>query len=85
MLFDRLINTFSRKYLLLPQVTDAVHAQGSYIYLQLWALGRAADPKVLKEEDPSLPYVSSSDVQLTNRSEPPRALTVEGTALPLTA
>ncbi|KAI1798633.1 FMN-linked oxidoreductase [Daldinia bambusicola] len=30
-------------------VTDAVHAKGSYIYLQLWALGRAANPDVLKE------------------------------------
>ncbi|UKZ80240.1 hypothetical protein TrVFT333_007997 [Trichoderma virens FT-333] len=29
---------------------DAVHEQGSYIYLQLWALGRAAKAEVLKEE-----------------------------------
>ncbi|KAH8110922.1 NADH:flavin oxidoreductase/NADH oxidase [Phellopilus nigrolimitatus] len=26
------------------KVVDAVHAQGSYIYLQLWQLGRAAQP-----------------------------------------
>ena len=32
------------------QVTDAVHANGSYIFLQLWALGRTADPAVLKKE-----------------------------------
>ncbi|KAK2629446.1 hypothetical protein QTJ16_000266 [Diplocarpon rosae] len=32
------------------KVTDAVHANKSFIYLQLWALGRAADPKQLKKE-----------------------------------
>ncbi|KAI1134837.1 NADH:flavin oxidoreductase/NADH oxidase family protein [Hypoxylon sp. FL0543] len=31
-------------------VTDAVHANGSYIYLQLWALGRVANPDVAKAE-----------------------------------
>ncbi|PSR72861.1 hypothetical protein PHLCEN_2v11274 [Hermanssonia centrifuga] len=58
------------------RVTDAVHKKGSYIYIQLWAIGRAADPKVLKEEDPDLPYVSASDVQLTGKPFPPRPLTV---------
>ncbi|PVH84315.1 NADPH dehydrogenase [Cadophora sp. DSE1049] len=32
------------------KVTVAVHAKGSFIYLQLWALGRAADPRQLKKE-----------------------------------
>lgn len=32
------------------KVTDAVHAKKSFIYLQLWALGRAADPSQLKKE-----------------------------------
>ncbi|TVY32029.1 putative inactive dehydrogenase [Lachnellula subtilissima] len=32
------------------KVTDAVHAKGSYINLQLWALGRAASPEVLSAE-----------------------------------
>ena len=32
------------------QVTDAVHAKGSFIFLQLWALGRVASPRILKEE-----------------------------------
>jgi len=32
------------------KVTDAVHAKGSYIYLQLWALGRTANPKTLQLE-----------------------------------
>ena len=51
-----------------------MHAKGSYIYLQLWALGRAATPSVLKEEG-DLPYISASDVQLTGISIPPRPLT----------
>ncbi|KAF8501856.1 hypothetical protein BU17DRAFT_102186 [Hysterangium stoloniferum] len=57
------------------RVTDAVHAKGSFIYAQLWALGRAADPQVLKR-DSDLPYVSSSPKQLTGHAEVPRALTV---------
>lgn len=32
------------------EVTDAVHAKGSFIFMQIWALGRGADPDVLKEE-----------------------------------
>ncbi|KAF9019480.1 FMN-linked oxidoreductase [Hymenopellis radicata] len=59
------------------EVTDGVHAKGSYIFLQLWALGRAADPAVLKAEDPSFPYVSASDVALPIREVAPRPLTVE--------
>ncbi len=46
------------------QVSDAVHAKGSYIYLQLWSLGRAASIKQLKREDPSFEYVSAGDVPL---------------------
>ncbi|KAF7325332.1 putative inactive dehydrogenase EasA [Mycena venus] len=46
-------------------VTDAVHTKGSYIYLQLWALGRAADIATLAEEGmPADSYVSASDVPL---------------------
>ncbi|KAJ7677694.1 hypothetical protein DFH06DRAFT_975942 [Mycena polygramma] len=49
------------------QITDAVHAKGSFIYLQLWALGRAARPADLKAEDASLPFVSASDIPLRER------------------
>ncbi|KAJ6615112.1 FMN-linked oxidoreductase [Mycena sp. CBHHK59/15] len=42
-------------------VTDAVHAQGSFIYLQLWALGRSAYVSHLAPGDP---YVSSSPKKL---------------------
>ncbi|KAJ7131420.1 hypothetical protein C8R44DRAFT_699213 [Mycena epipterygia] len=61
------------------QITDAVHAKGSFIYLQLWALGRAARPAQLKAEDPSLPFVSASDIPLSERPASdiaPRPLTV---------
>ncbi|ETS77334.1 hypothetical protein PFICI_11208 [Pestalotiopsis fici W106-1] len=32
------------------EVTDAVHAKGSFMYLQLWALGRVADPNNAAKE-----------------------------------
>ncbi|KAJ7052297.1 hypothetical protein C8F01DRAFT_1212533 [Mycena amicta] len=51
------------------QVTDRVHAKGSYIFLQLHVLGRAAEPDVLAEDN--LPYVSASN----SRPRPPRPLT----------
>ncbi|KAF8124973.1 hypothetical protein EV363DRAFT_1435121 [Boletus edulis] len=44
------------------KVTDAVHAKGWYIFLQLWALGRAADIDFLEKQDPPSPYVSASSV-----------------------
>ncbi|KAI5119237.1 hypothetical protein M0805_002162 [Coniferiporia weirii] len=51
------------------KVTDAVHARGSFIFLQLWALGRAATPSVLAKEaeaaglpSDALPFVSASAV-----------------------
>ncbi|KAF9238924.1 hypothetical protein BU15DRAFT_74883 [Melanogaster broomeanus] len=57
------------------RVTDAVHARGSYVFLQLWALGRAADPSVLEKQDPPSPYVSASAIPLSGAAVPPRALT----------
>lgn len=45
------------------EVTDAVHAKGSFIYCQLWALGRVAQPDVLQEEG-GFPVLSSSDVAI---------------------
>ena len=46
--------------------------------MQLWALGRAGNPKTLEKEDPSYPYVSASAIPLRDRSKlpPPRALTI---------
>ncbi|KAJ6495310.1 hypothetical protein C8R45DRAFT_900049 [Mycena sanguinolenta] len=58
------------------QVTDAVHAKGAYMYLQLWALGRAAEIDVLTAEGLQNEYVSASDVPIPGQL-PPRALTQE--------
>ncbi|KAJ7121366.1 hypothetical protein C8R44DRAFT_622933 [Mycena epipterygia] len=58
------------------RITESVHAKGSFVFMQLWALGRAANPEYLAHEDPSFPYVSVSDGQVTGRSKPPRPLTV---------
>lgn len=64
------------------KVTDAVHEKGSYIYCQLWALGRAADPNNLKAK--GLKVVSSSPVEMPGKTggrveepEKPHALTEE--------
>ena len=54
---------------------DAVHAKGSYIYLQLWALGRVAKPDVLKQDGADL--VSSSAVPAGSDYPVPRELTEE--------
>ena len=50
-----------------------MHAKGSYIFLQLWALGRAADPAIIRAE--GHPYVSSSPIPLKGSSEVPEELT----------
>ena len=61
-----------------------MHRNGSFIYLQLWALGRAAHPEILaaeaKEADlpvDALPYVSASDVRMDGRDQDPRPLTLD--------
>ncbi|KAN0140566.1 hypothetical protein V8E53_001775 [Lactarius tabidus] len=64
-------------------ITYSVHANGSYIYLQLWALGRAAEPSVLRREGGfDLVAPSSIPLRVSNGTEPgdqsvvPRELTV---------
>lgn len=59
------------------KVTDAVHAEGSFIYMQLWALGRAADSALLSRDNASFPVISASDIPLTGRDQPPRPLSIE--------
>lgn len=44
-------------------ITDAVHANGSYIFLQLWTLGRAVDPIVLEQEG-GYDFVTPSPIPL---------------------
>ncbi|KAG6919055.1 hypothetical protein DXG01_009308 [Tephrocybe rancida] len=60
------------------EITNAVHAHGSSIFLQLWALGRVADPSVLASYDTPEPYplVSASDVPETGKPAP-RPLSVD--------
>ncbi|CAE6363050.1 unnamed protein product [Rhizoctonia solani] len=53
-------------------VVDAVHANGSYIYLQIAALGRVAYPEIL--DAGGHPYVSSSPTKLDSRSRTPAEL-----------
>lgn len=55
---------------------DAVHAKGSFIYLQIVSLGRNANPDQLRGEDPSFSYWAPSPIGVTGRPETPRAMTV---------
>ncbi|XXH04319.1 hypothetical protein Hte_010733 [Hypoxylon texense] len=56
-------------------VTDAVHAKGSYIYLQLWALGRVAKPDVLEAD--GFDVRSASSIPFEEGKPVPRPLTVD--------
>ncbi|GAA5871330.1 hypothetical protein JCM3774_000912 [Rhodotorula dairenensis] len=57
------------------KIVDEVHAKGSFICLQLWALGRAANPDVLRAES-GAEVVSASDIPLAGGATP-RPLTKE--------
>ncbi|KAH7397996.1 NADPH dehydrogenase [Cadophora sp. MPI-SDFR-AT-0126] len=53
------------------KVTEAVHEKGSSIYLQLWALGRAADPSQLKKElGPDAEVKSSGNIGFEGGATP---------------
>lgn len=54
-------------------MVDAVHAKGSFIFLQLGAGGRGAFPEYMDSK--GLPYVSASDIPLTGQTRAPRPLT----------
>ncbi|KAJ3814043.1 NADH:flavin oxidoreductase/NADH oxidase [Lentinula lateritia] len=58
------------------EVVDAVHAKGSYIYLQVAAMGRAAQPSVLQSHDPAYDVVGAGDIPMAG-GEVPRPITVE--------
>ncbi|KAH9914066.1 NADH:flavin oxidoreductase/NADH oxidase [Epithele typhae] len=58
------------------KIADAVHAKGSFLFMQIWGLGRAGVPKMLKAEG-NYPYVSASDVPFSSSSNQiPRPLTI---------
>ncbi|KAI0659533.1 FMN-linked oxidoreductase [Cubamyces menziesii] len=61
------------------RVADAVHAKGSFIFMQIWALGRAARTATIeRKEYPDLSCVSASDIPLKGRDDVghPRPLTI---------
>lgn len=60
-----------------------MHAEGSYIYLQLLAFGRGANPEALREEDPGYDYVAPSPIPLKSKEEIPRELTKDGSIINL--
>ncbi|KAI0381637.1 putative oxidoreductase [Hypomontagnella monticulosa] len=55
------------------EVVDSVHSKGSYIWLQLWAIGRSAEVEVLAANGFDL--VSSSAIPAGPGEPTPRALT----------
>jgi NADPH2 dehydrogenase len=60
------------------KITDAIHAKRSYIFVQLFAMGRAATQEVLETEG-NLPYVAPSSIPLSDRpssDQYPQALTL---------
>ncbi|VDC07426.1 unnamed protein product [Peniophora sp. CBMAI 1063] len=57
------------------KVADAVHAKGSFIFMQIWALGLGAYPEVLAEK--GYDYVSTSPIKLYNRTSAPREVTID--------
>ncbi|EJD49121.1 FMN-linked oxidoreductase [Auricularia subglabra TFB-10046 SS5] len=59
------------------RIVDAVHETGSFIYLQLWALGRTANEKQLKSELPDSDVVSASAIRMDDDHAVPRPLTVK--------
>lgn len=68
----------SRSYITasLLKITSDVHAKGSHIYLQLWALGRAAKPAILKED--GFQYVAPFPIPFISKPmNVPRELTVQ--------
>ncbi|KAH7876238.1 NADH oxidase family-domain-containing protein [Lentinula edodes] len=53
------------------EVLDAVHAKGSYIYLQIAASGRIAQSSVLQSYDPTYDVVSAGDETALDLEPPP--------------
>ncbi|KAJ4305020.1 hypothetical protein N0V90_000549 [Kalmusia sp. IMI 367209] len=55
------------------RVTEAVHKKGSFIYLQLWSLGRVANPKQAEKE--GITIKTSSPVPLGEGYATPKEMT----------
>ena len=59
------------------KVTEAVHAKGSFVYLQLWDLGRAAKQEVLDAEGLGHRVKSASNLPIDGSHDIPEALTLD--------
>lgn len=57
------------------EVTDAVHAKGSFIFCQLWALGRTVDTQVATRE--GITFRSSSNIAIDAERPDPTPFTVD--------
>ncbi|KAJ4349733.1 uncharacterized protein N0V89_008351 [Didymosphaeria variabile] len=57
------------------KVTEAVHKKGSFIYLQLWALGRVASPAQAEKE--GITIKTSSPVPLGEGYATPKEMSIE--------
>lgn len=55
------------------KVAEAVHRNGSFVFMQLWHVGRAARPHVLAQQ--GLEMVSSSAVPISSEHATPRDMT----------
>ncbi|KAF7376948.1 FMN-linked oxidoreductase [Mycena sanguinolenta] len=59
------------------EVTDVVHGRGSFIYCQLFAMGRAATTPELADPNVDFDLVSASAIPLPGETITPREMTVE--------
>ncbi|KAK4640749.1 hypothetical protein QC761_606330 [Podospora bellae-mahoneyi] len=59
------------------EITDGVHAQGSFVYLQLWALGRAALGDVAKAEGFTVKAPSAIAIPDTDGVVTPEEMTID--------
>ncbi|KAH8929109.1 FMN-linked oxidoreductase [Atractiella rhizophila] len=57
------------------KITDAVHENKSYIFCQLWAIGRQADVEQCEKEQ--IDFISSGDIPMVEGAKKPRALTTD--------
>ncbi|KAK0445618.1 uncharacterized protein EV420DRAFT_1751541 [Desarmillaria tabescens] len=55
----------------------AAWKEGSYIYMQIAAVGREASPDALRSRDPAIPHVGASALPPTPDAPVPRAMTKE--------
>lgn len=61
------------------QITDAIHEKGSFIYVQLWAIGPSAEPQTLEADNPgqNVVPVGPSPIQTRGSSVVPRPLAIQ--------